>query len=512
MPAPHSRKPSGLTRSIRALFEEDGSLAGLARVGEPVMEEVAEPVVEEVGEVVPGSLVGPAAEVVPEMEKEEVGEAAPGVAAEPAAEEVPETEKDWGTMLEAVAEAEPAAEEVPETEEPDWEPMLEALVTPEADPATEAVVESTVAPEAVPEPATAPEPEPEAVPELAAVPEPEAEEVSESDVRDPRLAGAIATLQQAVEDFLSRSPRERGRMGLAVREAATPLAAAGALNALADAVERLTSESEAPPDEAALETARSLVSPAVASRIAARIGAERDEAQRALLTQVSVRIGPEMALAFSDALSGSTDRFARRAFVDAMVEMGDVAMPVIEDMVDDPRWFVVRNAVSVLGQAGGERAVELLVSTLAHADGRVRREAILALAKVGGEEAGMLTYGMLEDPDPEVRLAATMAAGTLKVDRSLRPLLSLLDEETDHDVVIGALGALGKLGDPGAVPAIEKRTGGTMLSRQPTDIRIAAYRALGAIRTPHAKGLLVRAADDKNSEVRAAVRELLGMR
>jgi len=168
--------------------------------------------------------------------------------------------------------------------------------------------------------------------------------------------------------------------------------------------------------------------------------------------------------------------------------------------------------VSVLGQAGGERAVELLVSTLAHADGRVRREAILALAKVGGEDAGILAYGMLEDPDPEVRLAATMAAGTLKVERSLKPLLSLLEEETDHDVVVGVLGALGKLGDPGAVPTIEKKTGGALLSRQPTHIRIAAYRALGAIRTPHAKSLLVRAADDKDADVKEAVRELLGMR
>ena len=246
--------------------------------------------------------------------------------------------------------------------------------------------------------------------------------------------------------------------------------------------------------------------------MAARLGAERDEERRAWLTRASVRVGPEMALALADALSGTTDRFARHAFVDAMVRLGDVAMPVIEEMVEDPRWFVVRNAVSVLGQAGGERAVELIVSTLAHADGRVRREAILALAKVGGTDAGMLVYGMLEDPDPEVRLAATMAAGTLKVERSLRPLLSLLEEETDHDVVVGVLGALGKLGDPGAVPAIEKRTVSTLLARQPTNVRIAAYRALGAIRTPHAKSLLVRAADDRNPDVKAAVRELLGMR
>jgi HEAT repeat protein len=44
------------------------------------------------------------------------------------------------------------------------------------------------------------------------------------------------------------------------------------------------------------------------------------------------------------------------------------------------------------------------------------------------------------------------------------------------------------------------------------DVRIAAYRALQNIGTPRAKGILVQAADDKTPEVKAAVRQLLGMR
>jgi len=44
------------------------------------------------------------------------------------------------------------------------------------------------------------------------------------------------------------------------------------------------------------------------------------------------------------------------------------------------------------------------------------------------------------------------------------------------------------------------------------DVRIAAYRALQNIGTPHAKSLLGEAAEDKTPAVRAAVRQLLGMR
>jgi HEAT repeat protein len=119
---------------------------------------------------------------------------------------------------------------------------------------------------------------------------------------------------------------------------------------------------------------------------------------------------------------------------------------------------------------------------------------------------------MIEDPDADVRLAAAMAAGELKVERALRPLLALLEQENDSDVMAGVLRALGQLGDPGAVNAIEKRAVGSFFSRPPADVRIAAYRALHNIGTPHAKSLLMQAADDKDPAVKGAVRQLLGMR
>jgi HEAT repeat protein len=319
-------------------------------------------------------------------------------------------------------------------------------------------------------------------------------------------------LRDAVTAFLQADPFAREGKGRAVRDAAAALREANALDALADAVERLALGAGDPPDEACIVMAQSLVSPGVASRIAAYLGNERDEDRRKELVLVCKLLGPEMALAISDALSATQDRFARRTFLDTMVAMGPDAMPIVEKMVEDARWFVVRNALAILGEVGGERPVELIISTLAHTDARVRREALLALAKVGGEDAGMLVYGMIEDPDPDVRLAASMAAGELKVERALRPLLALLEQESDPDVAVGVLRALGQLGDPGAVNAIEKRAVGSFFSRPPADVRIAAYRALHSIGTPHAKSLLMQAVDDKDPAVKGAVRQILGMR
>ncbi len=333
--------------------------------------------------------------------------------------------------------------------------------------------------------------------------EPVAERSSRAEEADAEAFGI------ALDRFVDSRPLERDGRAQAVREEADALRDAGMLDPLADAVERLSLTTGDPLDEACVAMARRLLTPGVASRLAARLGATREEERRAALLSVCRSMGHEMALAVSDALSDTTDRFARRSFVDAMVAMGPDAMGVVETMVEDGRWFVIRNAVAILGEVGGDRAVELVTSSLAHPDARVRREALLSLAKVGGEDAGMLVYGMIEDPDPEVRLAAVMAAGELKVERALKPLLSMLEEESEPEVLVGVLHALGRLGDPGAVNSIEKRAVASFFSRPPTDVRIAAYRALVNIGTPHARKLLDDACEDKDLEVRTVVRQMV---
>ena len=71
--------------------------------------------------------------------------------------------------------------------------------------------------------------------------------------------------------------------------------------------------------------------------------------------------------------------------------------------------------------------------------------------------------------------------------------------------------ALGQLGDPGAVNTIEKHAVGGRFSKPKSDVRIAAYKALNHIGTPHARRLLNQAMDDKDAEVKKVVRETLGL-
>ena len=245
--------------------------------------------------------------------------------------------------------------------------------------------------------------------------------------------------------------------------------------------------------------------------LVAELGQERDDDRRHELVDELARMGQPAVDALASALSQTDDRLSRRVYLEALISLAPVSLPVVEEMMDDPRWFVVRNGTYVLGEVGGARSVELLMGALASAEPKVRREAVLALAKTGGDDAGQLVYGMLDDPATIVRVAAASAVGALGVQRAVRPLTKILEEEDDPDLILAALHALGHLKDPAAVHAIERHAVGTFLRRPPPDLRIAAYQALRRIGTPHARRVLNRGVDDRDPAVKAEVRRLLGM-
>jgi HEAT repeat protein len=318
-----------------------------------------------------------------------------------------------------------------------------------------------------------------------------------------RLPPELRTL---VESFLSASGREKPPLGEAIAAAAARLVEARDLGVVVDLVETLSEGSgSGARDRRALELATRLTSPGVASQLVARIGSSRDEAERERLIGISSGLGREMVLALADALGEARDRFQRRAFVDAMVAHGELAREMAERMVEDPRWYVVRNGVGLLAGLGGRGAVSHLTTTLANEDARVRKEAVLALAKVGGDDASMLLLGMLDDSEVEVRAKACWAVGVLKVERALRPLMRLLEKDPSEEVQVQCLHALGQIGDPGAVPLIERKAVVRLWSRPSKEVRMAAYRALAAIGTPHARALLLKATRDSDRDVRRVV-------
>lgn len=312
-----------------------------------------------------------------------------------------------------------------------------------------------------------------------------------------------------VSGYLDGAPDERDGLAPQILEVAAEVRAAGDPGAVLDAVVALSVAGAGGDDEEALALGRELLDAEAATALAARIGRERDEEARDGLAQ-TVACHPDIVIPpLVEALAESADRGARRSLMEVLRALGERGREAALGLLEDDRWFAVRNGVVLIGELGGDDAVQALTAPLGHDDPRVRREAVTALSKVGGENAGLLLLGMLEDGAPEVRAAAATGVGLLGVQKAVRPLEEMLDREDSEDVVVPVLRALGQLGDPGPVPAIEKRAVGSLFSRPPRDVRVAAYRALGAIGTPHARSVLRNGAGDKDPEVRHAVGMLL---
>jgi HEAT repeat protein len=329
----------------------------------------------------------------------------------------------------------------------------------------------------------------------------------------PGDRGRGTALRKALAAFVAAPEAKRPAMATTVRREVERLRDQRDGAALADAVERLVRARG--DDPGALALAGEMVSPGVAGVFTARIReAARDEARQEELVGVIRRLGDEMVRAVADALTTTEDRSERRALFNALVALAPDNQEIVVELLDDRRWFVVRNAVQVVGETGGPDAVQHLTGALGHDHPTVRREALLALARIGGEDAGMLILSMVQDPSPEVRSAAALAMGELapgqlEVERAQRPLLAQLDEEEDADIVVQIMRALGALGDPGSVPALEKRAVAGFFSRRPAEIRVAAYRALAAIGTPHARRLVEAATEDRDPEIRGVARYLV---
>ena len=319
-------------------------------------------------------------------------------------------------------------------------------------------------------------------------------------------------LAEVVREYGDADHSARDVLARRIRALAGELRDAGEYEPIVDAVESLAEvgdEAEEDEGDAAFALARILTGPRVAGRLCARMARLRDEAAREVHVRRAARLGPEMAEAVGEALAETDDRSARHLYMDVLRAMGDEGMRVVARMVEDSRWFVVRNAVLIVGESGGEESVQHLTTSLAHEDPRVRRETLVALAKIGGENAEMLVQNKLDDPEPAVREAAARAAGVLNIEKAVRPLVERLEEEPEEDVQIELMRALGRIGDPGAVPAIEKKALGSFFSKSSTPVRVAAYRALAAIGTPHARELVEEALEDRDSAVQGAARAVL---
>ena len=185
-------------------------------------------------------------------------------------------------------------------------------------------------------------------------------------------------------------------------------------------------------------------------------------------------------------LEDEESRHVRLLICQALAQTGEKAVAAVAGKVNHPQWFVVRNAVSILGQIGTADCVPHLRKALTHQDSRVRREALKGLVSVKTEEAIDAVCACVSEEDTDMCKAALGWIAAMGTERALPALQNLLGKESiwksDDDVVRLAIEALETIESESAVALLEELTETRRLLFRRRKAALIRQRAADALR------------------------------
>ncbi len=232
------------------------------------------------------------------------------------------------------------------------------------------------------------------------------------------------------------------------------------------------------------------------------------------------RCGSRAAAYLIERLAQEESRPQRARLVALLKERGGGSPEPFLARLDDPRWFLVRNVVAILGDIGDQAIAARLGRVAAHPEPRVRQEVISTWRRLGTPEAADRIIAALEDSDRGVQRSAVEALALLGGSRAVQALERIASREEPYaaasaEVRLEAVLSLGRLGGAKVFDILH----GILTRRnllgpsEPVELRAAAARALGALGTPKALSLLTEMSrKDPRRIVRDTSQEILRQR
>lgn len=264
-----------------------------------------------------------------------------------------------------------------------------------------------------------------------------------------------------------------------------------------------------------LDTVRSLLRGAFLQWLIEQVAAGAEDG--ADLGEYVLRsLGKAGAVPLINALVNEKSRAGRRRLIAVLVAMGDAVVPWARQMLEDQRWFVVRNMVTILGGIASPEAQKSLAQLAGDKDSRIRKEVARAFGRMGGNAAREHLLRFLEDPDSSVRVMAVSAVAAHPSPQVLEALWRVFRDarvgSADWNLKAAVLRTAGRLGMPEAVPRLA-----SVANRRPffhrkrwRVLRRTAVQALGEVGGRDAAAVLERLRRDRDLEVRNAAIRAMG--
>lgn len=186
-----------------------------------------------------------------------------------------------------------------------------------------------------------------------------------------------------------------------------------------------------------------------------RIGQGTEVSELAL--RAAFKAGGTAAITSAVELMGRTRVLkVRKTLSTILGGLDEAAVPVLLGLLNDSRWFIIRNICAILGAIGSREALPALITCLQYPDLRVQKEAVRSLAQLGGAEAEGAILNVLRGADPALYPQAIASLGGMKSRMSLVELMKIVIARdlllTSLPLKLDALAAIAAIGDRQVTP------------------------------------------------------------
>lgn len=212
-----------------------------------------------------------------------------------------------------------------------------------------------------------------------------------------------------------------------------------------------------------------------------------DSVENRAARRLLAALGPVAIEPLLEQLADEPDMSARKMLVDLLSETASGHISELGAHVTDPRWYVVRNVVSVLGSTKSSAALPYLERTVRYPEPRVRREVIRALSQIKDRMADDLLVAALSDEDAQNVQLAARYLGSAKV-RTAIPFLEQVARgegrgNRTNGPRVEAIEALGRLGATESLQTLESIAGRRAIigASRVRELRVAAESAIARI-------------------------------
>ena len=213
-----------------------------------------------------------------------------------------------------------------------------------------------------------------------------------------------------------------------------------------------------------------------------------EESPRRAAVEVLNEIGDARSVKSLLAAIADTDWWVRSRAADALGKIGgpkvvDAVLELVKDKNEDIR----RTAIEILNQTKDERAVDQLLEATQDKDWWVSERAVDALAEIGSKRAVPRLLEMLGKGSTRALPIVVRALGKLGDNRTIDPILGVMQNSPEKDVQVEAVHALARLADDKRFEHIRVQLESQTNAPEPTVAR-AAVSALDELRKRFATG------------------------